>query len=968
MALLTGLFVLSLMVDRSVQFPDPNLALEIRRLLDNYSKPIYQSQLRSIIELDLSGKQITDLSGLEYFRNLEVLNLENNFIDDLSPLRTLTHLTVLNLSNNGISSLKEVQFEDLTHLNLVELTLNSYEVLSSYGRKNQLTKIDVLSQFLELEVLELHGNLIHDVSPLSDLRKLRVLDLGENLIQEITPLSGLVNLEEVNLSRNKIRDLSALSKLKNLTKLNLRGNQMDDISALEGLASLDYLNLHSNAQIQSIEAIAGLINLSELILESVPVGEQVWVFENLTQLTRLNIANCSISDYSVLGNLMASGALQDDPAANALATLSIRDNHLPPGQADPLEDLRPYWEHITHRDPFVLPTIAGKIAAPQFSQEGGYFTDGFDLSLTTRNPNLEIYYTLDGSDPKPEHVGDPPSPYQVTFRYSDPIAVASRSKVDNVYSIIPTTQAENKIPWMPPKDKVFKGQTVRAIAYDPLQGISSPVATQTYFVDKAIYQRYPGLPVISLTADYEVLFEPETGILNTGLDGNPFSHLETRVPANLELFQPDGEVGFNGLYEIKLHGFTSVANPQKGLHVYAEPWLGTESIQYPIFQNAASKANQLESVDRFILRAWGTALEWDVFFSDAYHQTLMAQSELDIQGYQPAILFINGEYWGIYEIREANKNLEYFERHYFQEQTPELDILELGTADFIEAGDPDHWKNLLAFIDTHDMRLDENYAIVQTQMDVDNFIQYMIHCIFTGKKDWPGHNEAMWRPRTEEGKWRWIQFDQDQGLRYGVDNFYDMVGHVLEDGEIPHPLFNKLLENETFRLAFLNTFAHMLNTSFRTSVEMDLFNQMAAELEPYIHEYNDRWPPAMDWEETKKQALSVIEGRWILRKNQALANFNLSRTSQVQIETDPTMGCIAINGYTINADTPGVENPGIWNGAYFNGLPVRFSALPKPGFAFAGWETTLEMDPGEETFSIVLDGDVVVKALFEPIE
>jgi len=665
---------------------------------------------------------------------------------------------------------------------------------------------------------------------------------------------------------------------------------------------------------------------------------------------------------------MASGALQDDPTTGAVATLSLRDNHLPPDQADPLQALRPYWENITHRDPFVLPTFAGQVPAPHFSQEGGYFTNAFDLSLTSDGSNLEIYFTLDGSDPNPQHVAHPPSPYQVTFRYTDPIAIANRSDDQNVYSAIRTTHVENKIPWMPPEGSVFKGQTVRAIAYDPQLEISSLVVTQTYFVDEEIFQRYPSLPVLSLTADYEVLFEPESGILNTGQDGNPFSHLETRVPANLELIQPDGEVGFNGLYEIKLHGFTSVANPQKGLHVYAEPWLGAETIEYPLFEDAESKANQLANVDRFILRAWGTALEWDVFFSDAYHQTLMAQSDLDIKGYQPAILFINGEYWGIYEIREANKNLEYFGGHFFPEETPELDILELGTADFIEAGNPDHWKNLLAFIDTHNIRLEENYAYVQTQMDVDNFIQYMIHCIFTGKKDWPGHNEAMWRARTPDGRWRWIQFDMDQGLRYGVDNFYDMVGHVLEDGETPHPLFNKLLENEAFRLTFLNTFAHMLNTTFRTSVEVDHFMQMAAELEPYIPEYNDRWPPEMDWEETKDEALDVIEGRWVLRKNQVLENFNLSGTSQVQIETDPAMGYIAINDFIIDGETPGVDDPGQWTGAYFTGLPVHFSAVPKPGFAFVGWETTLEMDKGKETFSIVLDGDVVIKALFEANE
>jgi len=967
-ALLLGLFVASFLSDRVVHFPDENLEMEIRTLLNNYSKPIYQSQLLSFIELDLSGKRITNISGLEHFRHLEVLNLANNFISDLSPLKSMNNLRALNVSNNGITDLEEANFEKLTHIRLVYLNLSSSELLSSYGRKNRLSNIELLSNFIELEILVLSGNLIQDLSPLSNLTKLRELNLRENFIQVLSPLHSLKSLQSLDISRNKVVDISVLNNLNNLIRLNLRGNKIEDISPLIALDQLEYLNLHSNAKLNSIQPIGRLAQLSELIIENISVGDEVGVLENLQNLKRLNISNCQISDYSVLGNLMKSGALQDDPTTGVEATLSIRGNLLPKNKEDPLDDLRPYWENISNRDPFVLPTIAGRIASPNFSQDGGYFTEEFNLSLTIDNPNLEIYYTLDGSDPDPKHVGAPPSSFQVTHHYSGPITVANRSDEENVFSEIKTTHVENQAPWTPPISKVFKGLTVRGVAYDPDRDITSEIVTNTYFVDENIFQRYPDLPVISLTADYDVLFKTSSGILNTGRDSNPFYHKETRVPANIELIEPDGDIGFSGLFEIKLHGFTSVANPQKGFHVYAEPWLGNETINYPIFQDAESKANHLKNLDRFILRAWGTAFIWDAFFSDAYHQTLLAKTDLDIQGYQPAILFINGEYWGLYEIREANKNLEYFTGHYFQDEPVELDILELGTIDFIEQGDPDHWKNLMGFLDTHDIRLAENYAYLQTQMDVDNFIQYVIHCIFTGKMDWPGHNEAMWRPRTPDGKWRWIQFDMDQGLRYGVDNLYDMVDHVLENGEIPHPLLITLLENDEFKTSFLNNFAHMMNTYFRTSVEVAHFTEMAEALEPYIPEYLDRWQPEREWAESKNQALQVIENRWVLRKNQILDNFSLNSTSQVQIMTNSAQGNIAINGFVIDGSTPGVVDPGDWTGVYFDELPISFSAIPNPGFQFVRWESSRNVDPIEEDFSLVLEDDLTVKAIFEPIE
>ena len=78
------------------------------------------------------------------------------------------------------------------------------------------------------------------------------------------------------------------------------------------------------------------------------------------------------------------------------------------------------------------------------------------------------------------------------------------------------------------------------------------------------------------------------------------------------------------------------------------------------------------------------------------------------------------------------------------------------------------------------------------------------------------------------------------------------------------------------------------------------------------------------------------------------------------------MGSIAINGFTIEGETPGVEDPGRWDGAYFEGLPVRFSAIAKPGFEFVGWESNLEIDLGSESFSTVLREDIILRAIFAP--
>ena len=648
---LSTIFAISTTVDTEVVFNDPNLEKEIRTLIDHFGKPIYQSQLMDLYELDLSSKQITDLSGIEHIRGLEILNLANNNIIDISPLASLKNLHILNLQKNGIIDLDNINFGAIKKLNLIELYLDENFIISEMGRPISFSNIEYISNFRNLEILSLNHNQVSDISPLKNLRKLRVLKLRGNQIYDIDSLEKLTRLEILDLSRNNIEDINTLKGLTNLRKLNLRNNKIVDISHLYNLKNLEYLNLHSNFNIKSVEVLSNFNQLTTLILRSVPIGDQVWVLSNLVKLNRLNVRNCQIKDFTVLEKLMASGALQDNKEKGIVATVNIRDNILIADGNDPLAGIKPYWDNITNHEPIFLPHVAGLLPSPVFSQQSGFFTEEFLLELTVENSEVDIYFTLDGSDPNPMHVFSPKSPYQKTYKYSEPILIKSRAGDDNIFSTINTTHVENKIPWMPPKSEVFKATVVRAIAYDHQKDIQSEIITHTFFVDENIHDFYNTIAVVSLTGDYDALFGSEYGIFNTGADDYPFYTPKNLVPANLEFFEKGGKEGFSGLYEIKLHGNTSVSNPQKGFHVIAHPWLGEGSIQYPIFQDSLSKANQLTEFRRFIVRGWGTAVNWEAFFSDAFHQTLLAHSDLDIQDYRPVVLFVNGEYWGLYELR-----------------------------------------------------------------------------------------------------------------------------------------------------------------------------------------------------------------------------------------------------------------------------------------------------------------------------
>jgi len=107
--ILSGLFISTVAVDQPVYFADENFENTVRSILNHFSKPIYRSQLLEIVSLNLSYQGIEDLTGIEHFRNLEVLNLYKNNLNDVSRLKTLTNLKELNLGGNRLVDLKDGQ-------------------------------------------------------------------------------------------------------------------------------------------------------------------------------------------------------------------------------------------------------------------------------------------------------------------------------------------------------------------------------------------------------------------------------------------------------------------------------------------------------------------------------------------------------------------------------------------------------------------------------------------------------------------------------------------------------------------------------------------------------------------------------------------------------------------------------------------------------------------------------------------
>ena len=619
-----------------------------------------------------------------------------------------------------------------------------------------------------------------------------------------------------------------------------------------------------------------------------------------------------------------------------------------PGQGDSLF----YFEAPTPNAANSTSGYPDLATPPTFSQPGGFYTTSFSLGINAQ-PGWTIYYTMDGSDPDPSRVGPGAQPYRVSQVYGSPIPVASRTGQANVFSQIRTVTyppiGKYVFPlWQAPAGEIFKATIVRAAAYDPITGRLSKSVTRTYFVDPNIHGRYGNLQIISLVSDYNNLFADATGIYVPGTThGGDFykqNFFQGWVkPASVELFESDGTPGFNGVYEMSNQGDTSPGNPQKALNIIARAELGPEMINYPLFADAESTANKLTVFKRFILRSWGSDLGMPAFFGDAYQQQLAATADQETEAYRPVIAFINGEYWGLHEIREHDKNSWYHQaRTGINRDDPGFDLLD-GSGATVDEGDAVHWNETMAYINTHDPANDTNYDYITTRIDVANFAEYMVHCCLTGKRDWPDSNEAKWRPRTPDGKWRWTQFDMDQGLEVGALD-RDMLAQVLVGNGTygPHPLLLQLMKNARFKALFIDTYADWLNSRALSSVELSRFDAMKAKLDPFVAEYDFRWPNIHKWSEIGT-ARDILVHRNQARRTQLRNTFTLGGDRAVTLQADATQGVIRCNRLVVDAKTPGVSAQIYpWSGSYFHNEPITLEALPRDGYKFTGWHVKVD--------------------------
>ena len=307
--------------------------------------------------LDLSSRNLTDITALAGRTDLRELYLRDNAIADLSPLAGLTGLRVLDLRDNAITDLSPLA--GLTGLQALDLA------------GNQIPDLWPLAGLTALQRLDLAHNRIADLATLAEFPGLRALDLSGNRIADLWPLAGLAALERLNLADNRIGDLATLAELTGLQVLDLAGNRIAGLWPLAGLAALQRLNLADN-RIVDVSTLTGVDGLEVLLLDRNQVAD-VQPLSQLSRLANLGLSDNRIADIGLLAEL--DRLLRLDLSGNAVADVAalgdvsrlvwLRLPGNPVSSAAPLERLEQLrWLWL---DPGPAPGI--ETSAPPAEQE-----------------------------------------------------------------------------------------------------------------------------------------------------------------------------------------------------------------------------------------------------------------------------------------------------------------------------------------------------------------------------------------------------------------------------------------------------------------------------------------------------------------------------------------------------------------------------------------------------------------------
>ena len=448
-----------------------------------------------------------------------------------------------------------------------------------------------------------------------------------------------------------------------------------------------------------------------------------------------------------------------------------------------------------------------------FSVQGGFYDQVIQLDLFNYYAQNHIRYTTNGNTP------DADSPL-----YTGSLTLDSTLySPSNIYTIV------NCIPsifYLP--DSIQRAIVIRAAAFDAAGNRLCQPVTNTYFV-RSLGCDFHGLPVMSLVADSLALFDYETGIFVPGINYDPIDSFSTgnykmrgrewERLVNMEFYEQDNQ-GINQLCGLRTHGGASRWYQQKGMKLYAREEYGKKRFSFPFFPTT--------TVDRFkrlCLHAFRCSNWLQTGCQEYLSQTIARNLDFETLAVRETVVFINGEYWGIYTLEEAPDE-RYIENHFDVDMDEMVMIKYWGVPYY---GDPTEWRHLLWWFDNADLSQPENSAYAYEHVDVSSFLDYMLFESFAANLDWPSNNVKLWQPGPGR-KFRWLFYDGDGCF---VRPAFNATEHAINQ-DINSRIYNHFRDNQWFLKAFRDRYFECYETYFSYDYMKSVLDAYAQRVEGEI--------------------------------------------------------------------------------------------------------------------------------------
>ncbi len=548
------------------------------------------------------------------------------------------------------------------------------------------------------------------------------------------------------------------------------------------------------------------------------------------------------------------------------------------------------------------------LAAPTLSPEGGFFP-GATVVTMTGPAGATIRYTLDGSEPT-----------ATSTAYAGPVNV--------------------------------NGTTViRAACFAGGAG-ESFTTTNSYFVGVS-----HSVPVISISGDQlDELLGGDGGI-------QPFG--------NLEYFSPTGVLWAEAVGEFNEHGQDSWAYDQRGFDYIARDQTGyNDAIRHPVF-----RTKDRQKYQRLIIKAaagdnFNFGPGQPAHIRDAYVQALSQTGNLrlDERSYEPAVLYMNGQYWGVYDVREKVDDHD-FTRYYYDQDEFDVQMLKTWGGTWTEYGGGQaqaDWDALRSYIQNNDMGDPAAFATVDAQFNWKSLVDYFCLNSYTVCADWLNWNTAWWRgldPAGDHKKWGYILWDMDATFGHytnftGIPN-QTPTADPCDAEQLPNPggqghteILEKLIsENQMVHDYYVNRYVDLGNTLFNCDNMLPFLDSLVALIAPEMPGQVARWGGSMaQWEANVQVLRDFIEERCVQVQEGMVDCYELEGPSRVVFNVDPPLS----GSIRINSITPPVYP---FSGDYYGGINTTLAPLPEEGWLFSHWEvfSTNNVLPSLEDSLVTID-------------